>query len=151
MNFFLTTTLAALLAITTTTSAQPLHQAPGPLRLPSRAPSPPSVGAGKRAQHTGRMTYYTPGQGSCGATNTEADLVVAVSSSVFGTYADPNDSPVCQDKVTITCGSSGTTVTAAVVDLCESCGADDIDVSPAVFSQCGDLSVGTMTVSWDLS
>lgn len=99
----------------------------------------------KRA-NTGKMTYYTPGQGSCGVTNTESDMIVAVSSSVYGTYANPNSSPMCKKSITITC--NGKKVKAAIKDRCAGCGAKDIDVSPAVFKSCGSLSTGAMTVSW---
>lgn len=101
---------------------------------------------GRSQTGTGRMTYYTPGQGSCGATNTASDMVVAVSAATFGTYANPNASPACQMTATITCGK--TTVRAAVRDKCPGCGAEDIDVSPAVFKLCGDLSLGVIQVSW---
>lgn len=105
--------------------------------------------AAVEAAATGRMTYYTPGQGSCGATNTATDLVVAVPAAAFGTYANPNASPACQMTATITCGSK--TVRAAVRDKCPGCGAADIDVSPAVFKLCGDLSLGVMQVSWAIA
>lgn len=99
----------------------------------------------KRA-NTGKMTFYTPGQGSCGVTNTESDMIVAVAPSVFGTYANPNASPMCKKSITITC--NGKKVKAAIKDRCAGCGAKDIDVSPAVFKSCGSLSTGAMTVSW---
>lgn len=104
---------------------------------------------GRSQTGTGRMTYYTPGQGSCGATNTASDMVVAVSAATFGTYANPNASPACQMTATITCGK--TTVRAAVRDKCPGCGAGDIDVSPAVFKLCGDLSLGVIQVSWAIA
>lgn len=100
----------------------------------------------KSAAVSGKMTFYTPGQGSCGVINTENDMIVAVAPSVFGTYANPNASPACKKTMTITC--NGKTVKAAVKDRCAGCGANDIDVSPAVFKVCGDLNAGTMTVSW---
>lgn len=104
--------------------------------------------AEKRAAVTvsGKMTYYSPGQGSCGVTNNDNDMIIAVAPSVYGTYANPNASPMCKKTVTINC--NGKTVKAAVKDKCYGCGAKDIDVSPAVFKACGALSVGVMTVSW---
>lgn len=100
----------------------------------------------RKRTNTGKMTYYTPGQGSCGVTNTDTDMIVAVSPSVYGTYANPNSSPMCKKSITITC--NGKTVKAAIKDRCAGCGANDIDVSPAVFKVCGPLSTGAMTVSW---
>lgn len=98
------------------------------------------------ASGSGKMTYYTPGLGACGVTNDDTDMIVAVSPSVYGSYANPNSSPMCQKTMTITCNSK--TVKAAVKDRCAGCGTKDIDVSPAVFEACGDLSAGVMTVSW---
>ncbi|KAJ4413745.1 hypothetical protein N0V82_008334 [Gnomoniopsis sp. IMI 355080] len=103
----------------------------------------------KRAALTGKMTYYAPGEGACGVTNTATDMIVAVAPSVYGTYANPNASPACQKSMTINC--NGKTVTAAVKDRCAGCGANDIDVSPAVFEVCGALSTGAMTVSWTMN
>lgn len=100
----------------------------------------------RKRTNTGKMTYYTPGQGSCGVTNTDTDMIVAVAPSVYGTYANPNSSPMCQKSITITC--NGKKVKAAIKDRCTGCGANDIDVSPAVFKTCGPLSTGAMTVSW---
>lgn len=134
---FTTTALTTLLALAT---ASPLHMTPAQgITLSPR----------DDATTSGSMTYYSPAQGSCGVTNTDTDLVVAVASSVYGTYANPNASPACGQTATITCGS--TTVTATVRDRCAGCAATDIDVSPAVFEKCGDLSVGKMAVSWKLS
>lgn len=108
----------------------------------------PSAALVERRSQTGKMTYYTPGQGSCGKTHTENDLVVAISQSMYGTYANPNASPMCAKSASIKCG--GKTIKAAVVDKCMSCGKADIDVSPAVFKQCGALSAGVITVTWDV-
>lgn len=134
MQFTVLTTLTALVALS---SAQPtqLHGA-----------QTYELQAEKRAAVSGKMTYYSPGQGSCGVTNIDSDMIVAVSPSVFGTYANPNASPACKKTMTIKC--NGKTVKAAVKDRCAGCGAKDIDVSPAVFQVCGALSTGAMTVSW---
>lgn len=102
----------------------------------------------ERRSQTGKMTHYTPSMGSCGKTNTESDLVVAISTSMYGTYANPNASPMCSKSASIKC--NGKTIKAAIRDKCMSCGKGDIDVSPAVFKKCGALSVGVITVTWDV-
>lgn len=102
----------------------------------------------ERRSQTGKMTHYTPSMGSCGKTNTEKDLVVAISKSMYGTYANPNASPMCSKSASIKC--NGKTIKAAIRDKCMSCGKGDIDVSPAVFKQCGPLSTGVITVTWDV-
>lgn len=102
----------------------------------------------ERRSQTGKMTHYTPSVGSCGKTNTEQDLVVAISTSMYGTYANPNASPMCSKSASIKC--NGKTIQAAIRDKCMSCDKGDIDVSPAVFTQCGPLSTGVITVTWDV-
>lgn len=102
----------------------------------------------ERRSQTGKMTHYTPSMGSCGKTNTEKDLVVAISKDMYGTYANPNASPMCSKSASIKC--NGKTIKAAIRDKCMSCGKGDIDVSPAVFTQCGPLSTGVITVTWDV-
>ncbi|KAI1084453.1 RlpA-like double-psi beta-barrel-protein domain-containing protein-containing protein [Whalleya microplaca] len=91
--------------------------------------------------NTGDMTYYTPGLGSCGSTNTEAEAVVALSPSQFTSNPD-----ACGKTIQITQG--GKTVTAQVVDKCPSCSPGSIDVSPTLFQSLSDLSVGRTEVTW---
>lgn len=141
---FTTATTTALTSLLTLTTAQPLDlHAARDTTITLSALQP-------RAQHTGKMTFYTPSQGSCGSTSSEADLVVAVPQAVYGTYANPNASPMCAKSVTITC-PGGKKIKAAIKDKCMGCAADAIDVSPAVFSQCGSLGLGTMVVGWDVN
>lgn len=133
MKIIITALLAAAAALT---SARPLHQ----------PDARGGVGRLETRSRSGKMTWYQPGEGACGVTNTASDMIVAVPAAVYGTYANPNSSPMCKKTVRITGG--GKTVQAAIKDKCLSCGAGDIDVSPAVFSKFGDLSRGTMGVSW---
>lgn len=130
-----TTILTTLTALAALTTAQPTHQLHAAVE--------------KRA-HSGKLTYYTPGMGSCGVTNSNTDMIVAVSPSVFGTYPNPNNSPLCQKSITITC-PNGKKIKADVKDRCAGCGVDDLDVSPAVFEVCGSLDLGTMKVDWDMN
>ncbi|KAI3400846.1 hypothetical protein diail_1535 [Diaporthe ilicicola] len=144
MQFTTTTVLALLTALT----------AAAPLEVPALVQGSEAQNVTeqqavveKRSQ-TGKMTYYTPGSGSCGATNTESDMVVAISTTMYGTYANPNSSPMCSKSASINC--NGKTIKAAIKDKCMSCGEGDIDVSPAVFKTCGPLSQGVITVTWDV-
>ncbi|OTB00522.1 hypothetical protein M426DRAFT_65668 [Hypoxylon sp. CI-4A] len=88
----------------------------------------------------GDMTYYAPGLGSCGSTNTESDAVVALSTSKTGN---------CGKTININYG--GATVRATVVDTCAGCAAEDIDVSPIVFEQLSSLDAGRVQVEWDFA
>ncbi|KAI1098315.1 RlpA-like double-psi beta-barrel-protein domain-containing protein-containing protein [Jackrogersella minutella] len=86
---------------------------------------------------SGDMTYYAPGLGSCGQTNSESDAVVAMS---------PNQNGNCGKQIIISYG--GKTATATVADLCPGCAGDSIDVSPVVFEQLADLAAGRVQVTW---
>ncbi|KAI0156785.1 RlpA-like double-psi beta-barrel-protein domain-containing protein-containing protein [Xylariaceae sp. FL1272] len=88
--------------------------------------------------YTGDITYYEPGLGACGETNTDSEDVVALSTADY----DGN----CGKTITIT--KDGNTAQAKVVDKCPSCASGSIDVSSTVFTQLADLSVGRTTVSW---
>ncbi|KAK7698963.1 hypothetical protein SLS64_012018 [Diaporthe eres] len=143
------TTTIFLTLLTALTTAAPLEPQTLPYELQdSEAQNVTSQAVVERRSQTGKMTHYTPSMGSCGKTNTEKDLVVAVSKSMYGTYANPNASPMCSKSVSIKC--NGKTIKAAIRDKCMSCGNGDIDVSPAVFTQCGALSTGVITVTWDV-
>ncbi|KIJ55840.1 hypothetical protein M422DRAFT_109174, partial [Sphaerobolus stellatus SS14] len=91
---------------------------------------------------TGDFTYYEPGLGACGSTNSASDLIVAVPPETFASYGSQlsNGNPVCGKKIILE--ANGKTVTATVEDKCPGCSANDIDLSPAAFKKFADLSVG---------
>lgn len=128
--------------------------------------------------YSGDLTYYTPGLGACGFTNSEADAVVALAVDQYGSDPNPNNAAVCGRQIAINCESipptahthrmlhflcihqpthvltgdapdNGKTAIAEVVDKCWGCASGSIDVSPTVFSQLEDLSAGRVQVSWD--
>ncbi|KAI0892691.1 RlpA-like double-psi beta-barrel-protein domain-containing protein-containing protein [Annulohypoxylon nitens] len=88
---------------------------------------------------SGEMTYYAPGLGACGQTNTESEAVVAMSS--------PDQDGHCGQTVKITYG--GKTVNAVVVDKCPGCAANSIDASPSVFEQLASLDLGRINIDWE--
>ncbi|KAI1500830.1 RlpA-like double-psi beta-barrel-protein domain-containing protein-containing protein [Biscogniauxia marginata] len=104
------------------------------------APVANSSSASSGSSYTGDITYYTPGLGSCGTTNSDSEHVVALASSQFA-----SSSP-CGKTIEIT--KDGKTATATVVDKCPSCAEGSIDVSSTVFQSLADLSVGRTTVTW---
>ncbi|RWA07987.1 hypothetical protein EKO27_g7115 [Xylaria grammica] len=98
-----------------------------------------SNGLAERSQtFTGDITYYQPGLGACGQTNSDSENVVAMSPSEFQGN--------CGKTITIT--KDGKTATAKVVDKCPSCASGSIDVSSTVFQSLVDLAVGRTTVTW---
>lgn len=92
---------------------------------------------------SGDMTYYAPGLGSCGGTNSESDAIVALS------YLQYNGANPCGKTINITL--NGKTTTATVVDKCMGCAEDAIDVSPSVFDKLASLDVGRTTVEWEFN
>jgi len=95
----------------------------------------------KRNTHSGRGTWYYPGLGSCGGTNNNNQLVVAVSEQFPG--AGGAD---CWKHVQINAG--GKSVTAQIVDSCPGCGPNDLDMSPATFEHLAPLSRGVVGIQW---
>jgi len=93
--------------------------------------------------HTGRGTFFDPGLGACGDTNTDSDPVVAIGIGRFGSGGN------CFQWMKITNTANGNTVFGQTLDACESCGDSDIDMSPSLFEQLAPLSEGVITVSWN--
>ncbi|KAI1265151.1 RlpA-like double-psi beta-barrel-protein domain-containing protein-containing protein [Xylariaceae sp. FL1019] len=92
---------------------------------------------------SGDLTYYAPGLGACGVTNSESDSIL------FDQYTpgtNPNLNTLCGKQIQITIGDKSTIVTAE--DRCEACAVDDLDVPVAVFSQLADPNAGRVQMSW---
>jgi len=97
---------------------------------------------------SGDGTYYDPGigTGSCGTLHTGDEFVAALNAPQYGSFANPNDSPVCGKCVQVT-GPKGT-VKVKIVDKCPVCKNGDIDLSPAAFDKIADEAAGRVTVTW---
>ncbi|KAI8061188.1 RlpA-like double-psi beta-barrel-protein domain-containing protein-containing protein [Gongronella butleri] len=94
------------------------------------------------AESSGKATYYNTGLGSCGKTNTDTQLVVALSAS------DMKKS-YCGKKIKVM--YHGKSVLATVVDTCPGCASGSIDLSPAAFKALGNLAAGVLAVKWDFA
>lgn len=101
--------------------------------------------------YSGQGTYYTPDLGSCGKTNLESDLVVAISHLLYDSKStgNPNTNPFCGEK--ITAHYQGKTVEVTVVDRCDGCSEYDLDFSPSAFSKLADQSLGRIDITWEWS
>jgi hypothetical protein len=113
-----------------------------------------AAAAGAVAQGVGQGTFYTAGLGSCGIFNTDADAIVAVSAGLFDTFPgagpNPNLNPICGKPITI--NFQGKTVQAVVTDKCPGCVGNDLDMTPTLFGQLADLSVGRLSgLDWHFS
>ncbi|KAK9506989.1 hypothetical protein O3M35_008827 [Rhynocoris fuscipes] len=95
----------------------------------------------------GDMTYYNLGMTACGRTYSNSDHVAALAFGHF-TAANPNNDPMCGRRVRIIDPSSKKQVEVTVVDKCQACKMNDIDVSPSVFQQLKPLSAGRTHVKW---
>ncbi|RWA11833.1 hypothetical protein EKO27_g3264 [Xylaria grammica] len=97
------------------------------------------LAVGPALAFSGDMTFYTPGLGSCGQTNTEHDEVVALS---------PGDlDGKCGKMIRI--HRDDKSATAKVVDKCPGCGGGSIDVSPVVFDKLAKRDEGRVKVTWE--
>ncbi|KAG8739516.1 hypothetical protein FRC10_005546 [Ceratobasidium sp. 414] len=89
---------------------------------------------------------YHPGLGNCGGHNGDNDMIIALSTKVYG------KGQYCGKKVKITNKKNGKSVIATCVDSCPGCNPYDLDVSPAVFKGLtnNNLGLGVATVDWQL-
>jgi expansin (peptidoglycan-binding protein) len=104
------------------------------------------------ARNTGELTYYVPGLGACGSTNSDSELVVALDRATYDEMKLPGTtgsvSQACNRKIQITHGDHKAIVT--VVDRCVGCKRGDLDVSSTAFGQVmGGLTQGRVPgIEW---
>lgn len=121
--------------------------------LPLLATALPSA-LSPRGLSSGSLTWYTEGLSSgnptaCGTVHAVTDHIAAISPADYGTYANPNNSPVCGKKIRVH-GPNGKSVVVKVADRCAGCAAGDVDVTPVAFKGLGyATSVGRVAVSWE--
>ncbi|KAJ5938115.1 hypothetical protein N7454_004457 [Penicillium verhagenii] len=111
----------------------------------SNLPLPTSNGG----PYSGDLTYYDPGLGACGDTNTESEMICAVSHIIFdaaSTSSNPNDNPLCGLKIRIR--RDGASVDVKVVDRCVGCAETDLDVTEAAFEKVASIPLGRVTMEW---
>ncbi|KAF8158544.1 expansin family protein, partial [Crassisporium funariophilum] len=98
----------------------------------------------KRLTRVGRGTWFYPGLGNCGKWNNQNDLILAIGKGLY----DRNKGSNCDQWVEIVNPKNGKKAYGLTRDSCQSCGDNDIDMSPALFKLLEPLSTGRMTVSW---
>lgn len=99
--------------------------------------------------YTGDLTYYDPGLGACGFTNSGSDAIVAVSHLVFDAVSvgsNPNANPLCGKK--IRARRDNKSIDLTVVDRCTGCKPTDIDTTMSVFADLASIAQGRVSVSW---
>ncbi|KAK4553707.1 hypothetical protein LTR86_009205 [Recurvomyces mirabilis] len=96
--------------------------------------------------HTGNMTWYDVGVGSCGNISSSSEHIVALSPAHMGSVPNPNLNPICGSTITIE--FEGQSVQATVLDTCPSCEANAIDCSSSVFKAVAPNGDGRVVVDW---
>ncbi|CAE6420318.1 unnamed protein product [Rhizoctonia solani] len=91
---------------------------------------------------SGKATWFNTGLGACGKVTNDNQLIVALGPGPY------NNGKMCGKTITVKNAKSGKSTTAKVVDLCPSCGPNNIDLSPAAFKKLGSLSAGVLSVTW---
>lgn len=90
----------------------------------------------------GQGTYYDVGLGSCGWTNSNSQMVCALSGSIM----NGNKKKYCGKSITIKSGSKS--YSCKVVDTCPGCDSKNVDMSPALFKKFAPLSKGVISITW---
>ncbi|CAE6435936.1 unnamed protein product [Rhizoctonia solani] len=90
----------------------------------------------------GKATWFDPGLGACGKVSNKKQLIVALGPEAY------QNGKMCGKTITIKNSKNKNSVTAKVMDLCPSCGPNNLDLSPAAFAKLGSLSTGVLSVSW---
>ncbi|KAF8997585.1 RlpA-like double-psi beta-barrel-protein domain-containing protein-containing protein, partial [Cyathus striatus] len=85
------------------------------------------------------------GHGNCGGWNSDNDLIVAISKRLYDSGGASNCG---QASIRIIDTDNGRSAYGKVVDSCQSCGDNDLDISPALFSQFDNPGKGVLSVSW---
>ncbi|KAJ2799205.1 hypothetical protein H4S07_005501, partial [Coemansia furcata] len=104
-------------------------QAPKPTMPAASQASQPTSGNTSGGSFTGDGTFFSPGLGSCGITNTDSDLIAAIPAPQYGTNANPNNAEVC-GKCALVTGPKGQ-VRVTITDRCPVCKTGDLDLSPS--------------------
>ncbi|KAK9455361.1 RlpA-like double-psi beta-barrel-protein domain-containing protein-containing protein [Dipodascopsis uninucleata] len=114
----------------------------------SSSATPSSTSGSGTGEYSGDGTFYDVGLGSCGNTNTDDELVVAVSNDLMSASdnGNSNNNPLCGKTITAYRGDKSVTVT--VVDTCMGCAEYDLDFSPTAFDYLGEASEGRIPITW---
>ncbi|CAE6504178.1 unnamed protein product [Rhizoctonia solani] len=94
-------------------------------------------------RRAGKATWFNTGLGACGKVSNDNQLIVALGPGAY------QNGKMCGKTITVKNTKNGKSTTAKVMDLCPSCGSNNLDLSPAAFKKLGSLSTGVLSVSWN--
>lgn len=107
---------------------------------------------------TGELTYYDPGGpgfGSCGEVHYADDAICAVSHLVYDSVAksaNPNENELCGRMIRVSRVDEGDgkrkSIDCKVVDRCEGCKAEDVDLSPGMYNKIAAEELGRVRGEW---
>jgi len=103
----------------------------------------------RSATFSGDGTFYEVGLGACGQTNSDSQLVCALSFTQFdpSPNGNPNLNPNCGRQIQISSG--GKSVVCTIVDRCQGCAFGSVDMSPAAFDKLANPSAGRIPITWN--
>ena len=107
---------------------------------------------------TGELTYYDPGGpgfGSCGEIHYADDAICAVSHLVYDSVAksaNPNENELCGRMIRVSRvderDGKRKSIDCKVVDRCEGCKAEDVDLSPGMYNKIAAEELGRVSGKW---
>ena len=107
---------------------------------------------------TGELTYYDPGGpgfGSCGEVHYADDAICAVSHLVYDSVAksaNPNENELCGRMIRVSRvderDGKRKSIDCKVVDRCEGCKAEDVDLSPGMYNKIAAEELGRVRGEW---
>ncbi|KAJ3480850.1 hypothetical protein NLI96_g8068 [Meripilus lineatus] len=106
------------------------------------APNDVQVKRAGEITHTGISFFGPAGLGACGFVDTDNDLIVGISTLIFGTGGN------CNQFMQVTNIANGKSVIVRTRDSCTGCGRDDIVLSRSAFASIGDINLGELNVQW---
>ncbi|KAK0188061.1 riboflavin aldehyde-forming enzyme [Armillaria mellea] len=120
------------------------------LSIVSAAPIAAAAEIEKRTDHVGRGTWFYPGKGNCGYVDGNNDKILAMAKILLRCKWRYQQRPMLFfiQWVEIVNEGNGKSAYGLLRDSCESCGWNDIDMSPGLFEELDDLSTGEITVNW---
>lgn len=98
-----------------------------------------------RGSMSGDGTFYSVGSGSCGGSNSDDEMVAAISGELM---KSGSKSSYCGKSITVK-GKHGS-VKLKIVDTCPGCKKGDVDMSRAAFEKIAKISEGRVPISWSI-
>jgi hypothetical protein len=137
------TTLVVAAAVTQETSAAPVTTS-APV---SSAAAVTTTSVSTSGDFSGDGTFYSPGLGACGLTNSDTDFIAALNAPQFGSYPNPNNNPNCGKKALV--HYNGKSVEVTITDKCPTCAFGSLDLSPIAFNELADPAQGRIPITWE--